>query len=176
MRGPVAPGELRDELDLSRTKVATAVHRLEEAGLVEVRDDGQVEAAHRGADLDEGVEEAAQAEVDREAFDRSRVEMMRGYAEADGCRRVRPRVLRRAVRPAVRGVRRVRRGSWRDLGRRRGRAIRGGRALAHREWGPGTVQRTEDDMLTVVFDGVGYKTLALEVIEENGLLEPVDDA
>ena len=27
-------------------------------------------------------------------------------------------------------------------------------------------------MLTVVFDSVGYKTLALEVVEEKGLLEP----
>ena len=51
-----------------------------------------------------------------------------------------------------------------------------GARVAHPEWGPGTVQRTEDDMLTVVFDGVGYKTLALEVVEENGLLEPVDGA
>jgi ATP-dependent DNA helicase RecQ len=175
VRGPVAPGELRDELDLSRTKVATAVHRLEEAGLVEVREDGQVEAARRGADLDEGVEEAAQAEVDREAFDRSRVEMMRGYAEDDGCRRA--YVLGYFGEPFDPPC-----GACDACDAGRGETSSAaadgpygvGARVAHPEWGPGTVQRAEDDMLTVVFDGVGYKTLAVAVVEENGLLEPVD--
>jgi hypothetical protein len=47
-----------------------------------------------------------------------------------------------------------------------------GARVEHPERGAGTVQRIEDDMLTVVFDGVGYKTLALEVVEEKGLLVP----
>ena len=177
VRGPVAPGELRDGLDLSRTKVATAVHRLEEAGLVEVRDDGQVEAAHRGADLDEGVEEAAQAEVDREAFDRSRVEMMRGYAEDDGCRRA--YVLGyfgEPFDPPCGACDACDAGRGETSGAAADGPYEVGARVAHPEWGAGTVQRAEDDMLTVVFDGVGYKTLAVAVIEENGLLEPVDGA
>jgi ATP-dependent DNA helicase RecQ len=173
VRGPVEPGQLRDELHLSRTRVATAVHRLEEAGLVEVRDDGQVEATHRVADLDAGVEAAAQAEADREAFDRSRVEMMRGYAEEAGCRRAyllgyfgegfEPPCNRCDACDAGRGEAGVA-----DVD---GPFAVGAR-VAHPEWGSGTVQRAEDDMLTVVFDSVGYKTLALEVVEEKGLLEP----
>jgi hypothetical protein len=36
------------------------------------------------------------------------------------------------------------------------------------------VQRTESDVVTVVFDTVGYKTLATPLVEERGLLVPVD--
>jgi ATP-dependent DNA helicase RecQ len=33
----------------------------------------------------------------------------------------------------------------------------------------------EDDRMTVLFDEVGYKTLSVPVVSEQGLLEPVDD-
>ena len=39
------------------------------------------------ARFNDGVVRAAQSEEDREAFDRSRVEMMRAYADRRGCRR-----------------------------------------------------------------------------------------
>ena len=39
-----------------------------------------------------------------------------------------------------------------------------GARVEHPEWGPGTVQAADGDTLTVVFDSVGYKTLALAVI------------
>jgi ATP-dependent DNA helicase RecQ len=174
--GPVDPVALRDDLGLSRTRVATAVHRLEDAGLIEVDDDGQIEAANRDADLKAAVAKAARAEVDRQAFDRSRVEMMRGYAEEDGCRRayllgyfgepLKPPCGRCDACDAGRGTNGVATADGPfGLGAR----------VEHPEWGAGTVQRIEDDMLTVVFDGVGYKTLALEVVEEKGLLVPADD-
>jgi ATP-dependent DNA helicase RecQ len=171
--GPVEPGALRDELHFSRTRVATAVHRLEDAGLVEVREDGQVEATGRGADLDAGIEAAARAEADREAFDRSRVEMMRGYAEAEGCRRA--YVLGYFGEPFEPPCGRcdacdAGRGEVGVVGAEGPFAV--GARVAHPEWGSGTVQRAEDEMLTVVFDSVGYKTLAVDVVEEKGLLEP----
>ncbi len=50
-------------------------------------DDGRGRAV-RGADLQRAASRrAARAEEDRQQFDRSRVEMMRAYAEPDGCRR-----------------------------------------------------------------------------------------
>ena len=42
--------------------------------------------------------------------------------------------------------------------------------VAHEEFGPGVVTDVEDDRLTVLFDEVGYRTLALEVVEAEGLL------
>jgi ATP-dependent DNA helicase RecQ len=171
---PVEPKALVDELRLSQTKVVTAVHRLEEAGAVEVRDDGAVApACGAGEDLDECIERAAQAELDREQFDRSRVEMMRGYAETDGCRRA--FVLAyfgEAFEPPC-GACDVCRGGGGEVDSDVPDELSVGARVAHPEWGEGTVQAADDETLTVVFDTVGYKTLALGVVSERGLLEPI---
>jgi ATP-dependent DNA helicase RecQ len=42
--------------------------------------------------------------------------------------------------------------------------------VEHSEWGAGVVMRVEDDRVVVLFDDVGYKTLALAAVTENGLL------
>ena len=42
--------------------------------------------------------------------------------------------------------------------------------VEHAAWGRGTVLRYEGDTLTILFDTAGYKTLALEVVVEQGLL------
>jgi ATP-dependent DNA helicase RecQ len=46
--------------------------------------------------------------------------------------------------------------------------------VRHAEWGHGVVMGTENDRVTVLFDDVGYKTLALEAVEANDLLERVE--
>ena len=43
----------------------------------------------------------------------------------------------------------------------------------HEEFGPGIVTDLEEDRLTVLFEDVGYRTLSLRLVEEQGLLEPV---
>jgi ATP-dependent DNA helicase RecQ len=167
--GALAPSELHEELELSETKLATALSRLEEAGAVHVLPSGEVEPADDSADA---VRAAAEAEEKRRAFDRSRVDMMRGYAEADGCRRA--FILSYFGEPFAP-----------PCGRcdncEAGRTDAGpddvpfavGSRVAHGQWGEGVVQRYDDDAVVVLFDEVGYKTLALEVIRERGLLEEI---
>ncbi len=46
-----------------------------------------------------------------------------------------------------------------------------GDRVHHATLGDGTVQRIADDTLTVLFDGEGYKTLALAWVLEEGLLQ-----
>jgi ATP-dependent DNA helicase RecQ len=170
---PVEPKALMEELRLSQTKVVTAVHRLEEAGAVEVDPEGLVTAAcPDDATLEECVEMATQAEEDREQFDKSRVEMMRGYAEADSCRRA--FVLGyfgEAFEPPC-GNCDVCEAGGGEVSSDVPDELGVGARVEHPEWGPGTVQAVDGDTLTVVFDSVGYKTLALAVVEERGLLEP----
>jgi ATP-dependent DNA helicase RecQ len=43
-------------------------------------------------------------------------------------------------------------------------------AVEHTEWGPGVVMRHEDDRVVVLFEEVGYKTLALKAVLANDLL------
>jgi ATP-dependent DNA helicase RecQ len=171
-RDPVRPKELVDELPISDTKLATAIQHLEEAGFARVLDDGAIEPV-RDADLIEAVGRAGEAEEHRQAFDRSRVEMMRAYAETDGCRRA--FVLGyfgEDYEPPCRNC---------DVCERRGDELARseqagpftvGARVHHAEWGGGTVGQMEDGQITVVFDTVGYKTLAQDLVLERGLLVP----
>ncbi len=46
--------------------------------------------------------------------------------------------------------------------------------VVHEMWGVGMVLRYECDKMVVLFDDVGYKTLAVDVVTEQGLLEPAE--
>ena len=43
--------------------------------------------------------------------------------------------------------------------------------VEHAEFGTGTITDVEPDRVTVLFGEVGYRTLAIELVEERGLLE-----
>ena len=45
--------------------------------------------------------------------------------------------------------------------------------VRHPEWGDGVVMSTEPDRVTVLFAEHGYKTLSLDAVRENSLLEPL---
>jgi ATP-dependent DNA helicase RecQ len=170
---PVRPGELVDELSLGETRLASAVERLEEAGFAEVLDDGSIRVVRDGVDLADAVAQAEEAEEHRREFDRSRVEMMRAYAETDGCRRA--FILGyfgEGYEPPCGNC---------DVCERRGDDVRRehdagpfrvGQRVRHAEWGLGTVAGVQDDQLTVVFDTVGYKTLGVPLVLERELLAP----
>ena len=48
--------------------------------------------------------------------------------------------------------------------------------MRHGEFGTGIVTDVEVDRLTVLFDDVGYRTLSRELVVEQDLLAPVEDA
>jgi ATP-dependent DNA helicase RecQ len=168
---PVDAGALREQLDMGRSRIATVLHRLQEAGVLDVSDDGHVSAID-GADLGDGVEEAAEEEVDRERFERSRVEMMRGYAEHDTCRRAfLLGYFGEAFAPPC--------GNCDNCDAGHGVAVEPdgadepfavGERVHHPEFGDGTIQAVEGGIVTVVFDRVGYKTLSQEIVVRRHLL------
>ena len=106
---------------------------------------------------------------ERREWERSRVEMMRAYAEHDHCRRafVLSYFGEHAADPC---------GNCDNCEAGRGAAEDGdrpfevGAGVTHADWGEGVVQRYDDDAMVVLFDDVGYKTLALEVVRERALL------
>ncbi len=51
-----------------------------------------------------------------------------------------------------------------------------GERVQHVTLGEGTVQRIATDSITVLFDGEGYKTLALGLVLNEGLLQAVGKA
>jgi ATP-dependent DNA helicase RecQ len=172
-RRPVEPGELLDKTDLSQTKLATALHRLQDTGAVELEEDGTAKAVASKKRLHEAAEEAAQAEEERLAFDRSRIEMMRAYAEHDSCRRA--FILGyfgEEFEPPCGNCDNCDAGLTAPASAE-GALFPTGTRVRHGQWGEGTVGQVEDDQLTVVFDTVGYKTLDAALVRERGLLEPL---
>jgi ATP-dependent DNA helicase RecQ len=167
--GPVEPTEIKEETDLSESKLLTAVGRLEDVGAVEVRPDGQVAPLEDFGP--EKVVEAAHVQGDREAFDRSRIDMMRAYAELSGaCRR---EFLLSYFGEATDGP-----CGHCDLCDAGGVHEASdvpfpvGDRVQHPKWGEATVQRYEGDKVVVLFDSVGYKALDLAAVSENQLLKP----
>jgi ATP-dependent DNA helicase RecQ len=106
----------------------------------------------------------------RRALDRSRVDVVREYAETRRCRMEfllayfgePERSLCGRCDNCVAGL-----ASEPDP---EGPYAVGGR-VTHQEFGAGLVSDVEEDRLTVLFDDVGYRTLSLAVVEEQGLLD-----
>jgi ATP-dependent DNA helicase RecQ len=170
---PVDPADMLEEVGVSRTKLATALHRLEDTGAVALCPDGSVRAVADAIELEEAVVQAATAEEHRLAFDRSRVDMMRGYAEHRGCRRA--FILGyfgEEFTPPCGNCDNCNRGLGASAPNRAER-WRAGERVQHEKWGEGTVVQVGDGHITIVFDSVGYRTLDAQLIEERGLLARV---
>jgi ATP-dependent DNA helicase RecQ len=167
---PVEPTELLQEVSLSRSRLLTAVHRLEEAGAVEVSDGGRVRAVMVAEQMRAAVDAAAEAEAERHAFELSRVEMIRAYAERRDCRRA--FILGyfgEGYDPPCGNCDNCDRGLSQPAAERRS-TFRVGQRVAHGRWGGGTVAEVQEGQVTVVFDSVGYKTLDEALVLEHALL------
>jgi ATP-dependent DNA helicase RecQ len=166
---PVLRSGLAERLDLSRTLVGRCCSLLEQVGAVRFDHRNRV---HPADESDSAVAEAVAIAETARRVTQSRLDMMREYAETRGCRRQfllsyfgddladpcgncdtcdagLPRAAAASTSPYQVNDR-----------------------VLHQEFGEGAVLRTESDRLVVLFDEVGYRTLSLTAITENGLLEP----
>jgi ATP-dependent DNA helicase RecQ len=170
---PVPAAELREETDLSQSKLTTAVTRLEDVGAVRVLASGEVAPTGVADALDEKVDEAVSDQGHREEFDRSRVQMMGGYADATTCRRefVLTYFGERFDPPCGR-CDNCDAGLVTAAAASTDRPYAEGSRVVHERWGGGLVQRYDDDQVVVLFDSVGYKTLGLSIVAERDLLTP----
>jgi ATP-dependent DNA helicase RecQ len=171
---PVDPARLADELDLTASKVTTAVSRLQDAGAVELLPDGQVAPLTGPDDLEDAVQQAERASEHRHAYEESRIAMVRTYAETRDCRR---EVLLSYFGEAFDGPCDAcdscaeGRTEADDPGER---PFAVGADVRHEEWGPGVVQRYGDGRMTVLFEDAGYRTLGVDLVVERGLLQAAD--
>jgi ATP-dependent DNA helicase RecQ len=170
--GPVAPAELAEESGLSQSKLATAVARLEERGAVEVLPTGEI--ASTGELHADSAEEAAAAQEARREFERSRLEMLRAYAELRDCRRgFLLNYFGEPFDPPCGNCDNCEEGLVVERDAAAEPFLLGAR-VRHESWGGGAVQRYEGDKMVVLFDDAGYKTLAVELVAANGLLRAED--
>jgi ATP-dependent DNA helicase RecQ len=181
--GAVEPSALKEELELSHTRLTNAVNLLEQAGAVDVDGLGRLHYSDQKLKVDDAAQKATDVAEAHTRVDRSRVEMMRGYAETTGCRRQfligyfgedLPRPCGNCDTCSS-GSAMAREIELRGAAGRPAKSGPGSFALnapvEHREWGPGVVMRHEPDRITVLFEQVGYRTLALVALQaDDGLL------
>jgi ATP-dependent DNA helicase RecQ len=167
----ITPQDLRQATDLSEAKLTTALTGLEAAGAIEVRPTGAVVGRRQPSEPQTVVTDAVQFQQRRRHHERSRLEMMRGYAETRECLRtyllnyfgetrdnpcgfcstceagVVPHTTEsREPFPCK---------SW----------------VKHQTWGKGLVMRYEGDKVIILFDDIGEKPLAVNFVIEHELLE-----
>ena len=154
---------------LSRRKCDAIVGRLEELGAVQVDATGSVSATEdEGRDPADAAFEAVARQERRRAVERSRVEMVRGYAETSGCRRAfLLGYFGEPFDPPCGACDRCRAGAGqgREAADRKPGTAKDTAGFAvndrvrHLTFGRGTVTSVEPGRLTVAFEDVGYRVL-----------------
>jgi len=173
---PVRPADLGREVELSPAKRTRAVNLLEQAGAVTTTEDGRLEYLDPEVGTAAAVEQAVEVSHTHQELTSSRIEMMRGYAETTGCRRQfllgyfgeeLPEPCGNCDSCAA--------GTAREQPGEEG-PYRRNDAVEHAQWGRGLVMSVEQDRLTVLFDDLGYKTLALAAVRDHELLTPLEQS
>jgi ATP-dependent DNA helicase RecQ len=194
---PAAHGDLTAAARSSPRRTQQIVARLEDLAAVTVDPTGLVEPteAIRSAQLGSLAAEVVAEQERRRRHARSRVELLRGYAETEGCRRrfllnalgeeyeapcgncdkdLAAEASQRATESAEETADEDARvgGAPSPLADAdpRGGPFRLGDPVVHPTFGSGEVSRVEGDRVIVRFDDVGYRTLALDAVLEAGLL------
>ncbi|HKE99642.1 MAG TPA: RecQ family ATP-dependent DNA helicase [Actinomycetes bacterium] len=167
---PVRQEELERATELPGGRVTAALDRLQDAGAVRLLPSREVAWVDDGPGWAEAAGEASTAQAARRGADRSRVEMMRAYAETGDCRR--EFLLTYLGEPfegpcgdcdnclAGHGATQVRAAQPFPVGSR----------VRHPGWGAGQVLRYDEDRVTVLFDDGAYRTLGVPLVLERGLL------
>ncbi|HWG12492.1 MAG TPA: RecQ family ATP-dependent DNA helicase [Streptosporangiaceae bacterium] len=168
---PITLPDLAERSGLSERRLTGLVNLLEAAGAV--RMNGQIEPVPDGPGPAEAAARAVEIAAQYRSVERSRVEMMRRYAEMTDCRR---RFLLRYFGEGADDP--CGRCDNCDAGRSTpasaGHGSFGaGMRVAHPEWGGGVVLADEGDRLTVFFDEAGYRELLTSAVLEHHLLTHV---
>ncbi|GER24245.1 ATP-dependent DNA helicase RecQ [Zafaria cholistanensis] len=157
--------------ELPPRKVTSVANLLESAGIAASGPAGiSVDASIKVSDA---VRRAVETAESRARIERSRIDMMRGYAETDGCRRqYLLGYFGEELADPCGNCDNCRAGTAEDLSRAEHGAFVLHGPVVHAQWGAGVVMGIEEDRLTVLFDSEGYKTLSLPAVEDGQLLRP----
>jgi ATP-dependent DNA helicase RecQ len=166
---------LREETGRAATPLARDLNLLEQVAAVVLDEEGAAHPVEGAPAPGEAAAAARELAEHHERVDQSRVEMMRGYAETTQCRRqfLLGYFGEQLDQPCgncdncTAGY-----AQEHNAATDAETPFPVETAVEHSEWGAGVVMRVEDDRLVVLFDQVGYKTLATAAVTENGLLRP----
>ncbi|HEV2529899.1 MAG TPA: ATP-dependent DNA helicase RecQ [Thermomicrobiales bacterium] len=168
---PGDPAAARAAAELSDTKMMRVINRLEEVGAVETLADGRVRALRPVEESGDLATRAVESHEQHRRFSRSRLDMMRSYADHATCRRAHLLgYFGEAFEPPCGNCDNCLAGKGVPEVAEHEGPFPAGSEVAHREWGPGTVLRYEGDRVVILFTSVGYRTLLLDHVLKEGLL------
>jgi ATP-dependent DNA helicase RecQ len=189
--GPAPKTSLAELTGFPVRRITGLVNQLEETGAVTTGKRG-IRLTSK-AKLPSLVDRAVEIAEARQRVDQSRLTMMRAYAETDSCRRqfllgyfgedlpepcgncdACADAANRADAPGLGTARHDDGGpgSAEQAASSAGDPFPLQSSVVHKEWGPGLVMRHEDDVITVLFEQEGYKTLSRTAVVEHELLKP----
>jgi ATP-dependent DNA helicase RecQ len=164
--------ELREETGRAASPLVRDLNLLEQAGAIVLDDEGAASPAPDG--LPPGKAAAAARELAQQhvKVDGSRIEMMRGYADTTGCRRQHLlSYFGEQLDEPCGNCDNCSAGTAQQQHADDGTQVFPvDSAVEHSGWGPGIVMRHEDDRIVVLFEEVGYKTLATQAVIDHDLL------
>ena len=166
--GPASPQEIDGEVTQSHRRTMNNLNLLEQSGLVE--ETGQGRFRYAGIDPGEAAERVAKVAGQRKKLDRSRIEVMREYAETGSCRRQfllgyfgetleRPCGFCDTCAAGTAAEQAPADGEFQP-----------GTSVRHAAWGTGQVVRREAAKVTVLFEEAGYRSLSLPAVRDRNLL------
>jgi ATP-dependent DNA helicase RecQ len=153
------------------------VNLLEQAGAVRTTADGALEYLDHSVPAAAAVAMAVDVAATHQKLIRSRIDMMRGYAETTRCRRqfLLGYFGEQLPEPCGNCDTCESGTAYEAAGPATDDAFAADTAVEHEEFGAGVVMSTDAGTITVLFDDVGYKTLARSVVEETGVLRPAGE-
>jgi ATP-dependent DNA helicase RecQ len=167
--GALSRAEVEQRSGLNRRRVAQVVGVLVAVDALKRARGGGLHLRVAAERDPKGVVRKVLADRDRRReFDRSRLDMIRAYAETTDCRR---RVVLELLGEDY--PERCLHCDNCDAGTSEEAADRPfpiGSRVTHAQWGQGTVSHYEGDRVVVLFTDAGYRTLALGLVREKGLL------
>ena len=165
--GEVAIEALAETAGLRPGRVAAAVGWLAREGALDVGPGGDPVRATGAVDPQAAAKAAAAAATARRRLDRSRVDMVRSYAETRSCRRhVLLGYFGEPYEPPCGACDNCETGAAAATEA----PFTVGTRVVHDLLGEGTVTGAEDGKVVVLFDDRGYTTLATDLVLEQGLL------